>query len=155
MFLDTRATTAPSLAPHARGLAPEDLHLLERALRAWIEDPSGPDTLTIGRDDPVTVPLEHALAHLRRSTEPLTPAHRRALGLGRGATLATAAAELLQACVAADGPRCRSFRAARYFLAGLPRPDMDDGPRDGARAVGGPSLSGSLALVTVRRPRRA
>jgi hypothetical protein len=42
-----------------------------------------------------------------------------------GVTIATAIAHLLHATIALDGPRCRSFRSATYYLRRLNHLDPD------------------------------
>jgi len=144
MFKDLR-TRIPSLA--SRDLAPRDatvrpfappertsagpgLHLQAVGLRAWIEGPAKPEVLLVGPGAQIAVPLERALQCLLSSDEPLAPAHGRALGLADDASIATAASRLLEARFSPYGPRCRSFRAASYFLVGLARLEEEDATTD-------------------------
>lgn len=111
---------------------------LEVAFLQWLEGRSRSDVLRIGPPSDVTLPLEQALERLRRSTEPLTPLSAHRLGLAHGAPIGTAADRLLYARCAPQGPRCRSFRSASYYLYGLAR--IGD---DGLSLVPDPSAAGA------------
>jgi len=85
----------------------------------------------------VAIPLGAALRVLSTSTRPLAPARGESLGLPADVTLGAAATALLQACEDPDGPRCRSYRSATYFLIGLALllavdEDVEDTPADGS-----------------------
>jgi hypothetical protein len=99
---------------------------LELAFRAWVDDPTRPDVLSVGQDGDTSIALEQALALLVDSTAPLAPSSGRTLGLDHGACIGLAARRLLQARIHPDGPRCRSFRAAAFYLAGIARLEAGD-----------------------------
>jgi len=115
--------------------------LLAGSFRAWVEGQTKADELVVGTRDPVVVPLELALRDLATSTQPLAPARGEALGLDDGATIGAAATLLLQACADPDGPRCRSYRSASYYLMGLAL--LDAGGEDTTRSEGAPHTNGS------------
>jgi hypothetical protein len=95
---------------------------LEAGFRTWVEGHAKADVVVVGcrgrGSDPVAVPLAAALRVLSSSTRPLAPARGESLWLPADVTLGAAAAALLYACEDPDGPRCRSYRAATYFLIG-------------------------------------
>jgi hypothetical protein len=101
---------------------------LELAFRAWVEGPTRPDIVTLGDGDGdgVAIALEQVLEALLESKAPLAPARGRTLGLDHGACIALAARRLLDARLDPGGPRCRSFRAATYYLSGLSRIEAGD-----------------------------
>ena len=99
---------------------------LEDAFVAWAHDPAKPDVVDLGQHR--EVPMVELSRHLLGSQATLAASASVQVGLPPGVTIATAVAELLQATAAADGPRCRSFRAASYYLRGLVRLDDDDLP---------------------------
>lgn len=108
--------------PSVRAPGPR-LDELEDAFRVWTHDPAKPDVVYLGQlGDVPMVELSH---RLRGSEATLAEAACAQLGLPPGATIATAVAALLHATDAPDGPRCRSFRAASYYLRGLARLDPD------------------------------
>lgn len=63
--------------------------------------------------------------HLGESRATLAASACVQIGLPPGVTIAAAVAALLHATIDPDGPRCRSFRAASYYLRGLARLDAD------------------------------
>ncbi|GEM_PF-5219735 len=65
-------------------------------------------------------PPEGLLERLSTIDRPMHPATSLELGLGRSSTYARAARLLLWARHTPEGPRCRSFRSAYYFLADAP-----------------------------------
>jgi len=101
------------------------LDLREIEFRAWIDGTAKPDKLVVTNGTRSEVPLAHALRSLLASDAPLAPARGHALGLDDDESLATAAALLLHACIDPEGPRCRSFRAASYYLVGLAKLEAD------------------------------
>jgi hypothetical protein len=109
--------------------APARLDELEDAFLAWIHDPVKPDVVALGPDR--TVSMLTLSRHLKRSSATLAPAACTQLGLPADVTIATAATELLHATVDPDGPRCRSFRSASYYLRSLIRLDADRRPGSG------------------------
>ena len=100
-----------------------DLDELEHAFHAWAHDPAKPDVVDLGRHGEVS--MVALSRHLGASRSTLAASACLQIGLPRGVTIATAVAELLHATVDPDGPRCRSFRAATYYLRGLARLDAD------------------------------
>ncbi|GEM_PF-3803810 len=96
---------------------------LEDAFCAWAHDPAKPDVVDLDQHGQV------AMAELSRrlgGSQATLPASACVqIGLPPGVSIATAVAELLHATVDPDGPRCRSFRAASYYLCGLARLDTD------------------------------
>jgi hypothetical protein len=118
---------------------------LEDGFRSWVEGHAKPDLLVVrdrGRgSEPVAIPLEAALRVLSTSTRPLAPARGESLGLPTDVTLGAAATALLQAREDPDGPRCRSYRSATYFLIGLALLAVDehleDKPADGSNMARG------------------
>lgn len=100
-----------------------DLDELEDAFLAWAHGPAKPDVVDLGVDG--TVSMAELSRQLADSQATLPASACTQLGMPPGATFATAAAELLHATVDADGPRCRWFRAASYYLRGLIRLDDD------------------------------
>jgi hypothetical protein len=115
--------------------------LLEAAFRKWIEGSAKGDMLVIGSRGTAPVSLERALRCLATSMRPLAPTPGAALGLNDDVTVGTAATVLLNARTDPDGPRCRSYRAASYFLIGQAHLASDEGSESSssAPAAGGPS----------------
>ena len=96
---------------------------LEDAFRAWVHDPAKPDVVDLGQHR--EVPMVELLRRLGDSRATLGASACVPIGLPPGVTIAMAVAALLHATVDPDGPRCRSFRAASYYLRGLARLDAD------------------------------
>jgi hypothetical protein len=119
MFRDSPTSTQSDARP-AGATALPGLHLLEAAFREWVDGDEKPEMLIVGSNQ-VAIPLEEALERLRLSTELLAPARGHVLGLDREASVAAAAGKLLRACTDPDGPRCRSFRSASYYLSDAAR----------------------------------
>ena len=105
------------------------LDVLEDAFCAWAHDPAKPDVVDLGQDGEVAM-VELSL-RLGGSQATLPASACVQIGLPPDVTIATAVAELLRATVDPDGPRCRSFRAASYYLRGLARLDADLRPGTG------------------------
>lgn len=110
-----------SLLDHPSSVAslPVSLDELEDAFQAWLEAPAKPDVIDLG--DQGELPMVELARYLGASQATLAASACVQVGLPPGATMATAAAELLHATVDPEGPRCRSFRAASYYLRGLAR----------------------------------
>ena len=102
---------------------------LEDAFCAWVRDPAKPDVVGLGPHGQVA--MVELSRRLGGSPATLDASGCGQLGLPSGVSIATAVAALLHATVDADGPRCRSFRAACYYLRGLARLDADLRPDDG------------------------
>jgi hypothetical protein len=124
------STASPPSSPLEDPTDAPSLTVLEDGFRRWVEGRSRPEMLHLGDDPAVHLPLEQVLRRLTASTEPLWPADGRRLGLAADVRIADAAQRLLHARLDPGGPRCRSFRAASYFLVGLAHitvDDLDDG----------------------------
>jgi hypothetical protein len=129
------STTASPTSPPEEATGEPSLTVLEDAFRRWVEGRVRPETLSIGRDPAVDLPMELVLRRLTSSTAPLRPTDGRRLGLAADVCVAEAAERLLQARLDPSGPRCRSFRAASYFLVGLARIAVDDPDDEGTSVV--------------------
>ena len=112
----------------------ERLDELEDAFVAWAHDPAKPDVVDLGQHGEVS--MVELSRRLGASQATLAPSACVQIGLQPGVSIATAVAELLRATVDPDGPRCRSFRAASYYLRGLARLDVDLRPVTGYRGSG-------------------
>lgn len=112
---------------------------LEDHFLVWAESPEKPDVVELGQRRAL---LMTTLARrLARSTRPLTPAAALQLGLSPDTTIAVAADELLMATINPDGPRCRSYRAASFFLRG--RAQLEADLEAGLEADVGPQSNGA------------
>ena len=100
-----------------------DLDELELAFHTWAHDPDKPDVVDLERHGEVA--MVDLARELGASPSRLAASACEQLGLPYGVTVGTAANELLHATVDPDGPRCRSFRSASYYLRGLIRLDAD------------------------------
>jgi hypothetical protein len=125
MFKSLPDHDAPA-AYHDREPAGRSLRHSEAAFRDWVDGIARPDVLTVGPRPCAEMPLEQLLASLQSSTALLAPARGRAIGLDDRVSVADAATELLHVRFDPKGPRCRSFRAASYYLAGLARLETED-----------------------------
>ena len=114
-----------SLLDHPSSVHSSALRLdeLEDAFCAWAHDPAKPDVVDLGQHG--EVPMVELSRRLEGSRATLAASACVQIGLPPDVTIATAVAELLHATVDPDGPRCRSFRAASYYLCGLARLDAD------------------------------
>jgi hypothetical protein len=106
-------------AADSRAHHPDELEL---AFRHWADSTDHPDAVHVGHR---ALPMADLARLLSRSHGELPAATCVGLGLRPGATIATAATTLLWATVDPEGPRCRSFRAATFFLRGLALLDAD------------------------------
>ncbi|MFP4148699.1 MAG: hypothetical protein ACLFUG_10705 [Nitriliruptoraceae bacterium] len=111
---------SPDQDSHDRRTCFDELPALEAVLRTWIQGRARPDIVLIDPDRGVQVSLDELLRELRASSTPLGTGYAASLGLPADATVGEAAAALLAARHDVDGPRCRSFRSASYFLNRLP-----------------------------------
>jgi hypothetical protein len=93
---------------------------VEQACLIWLADPSSADELMLADGDQ-PVPLGRALGELSLSERPLPAETAASIGLPDGNTFGHVAAELLLAVKDPAGPRCRSFRAAVFYLRDLDR----------------------------------
>jgi hypothetical protein len=105
---------------------------LEDAFCAWAHDPAKPDVVDLAQHG--EIPMVELSRRLGGSPATLTASACAQIGLPPGVTIEAAVAELLHATVDPDGPRCRSFRAASYYLRGLAH--LGDDFRPVARSVG-------------------
>jgi len=124
MFRDLLPRVRPAPRQDDRCTGPS-LALLEAAFVDWVDGWARPDVLIVGGVAGSIIPLDQALVALRASTLRLDPAHGRLLGLAGAASVGHAAERLLHARLDPDGPRCRSFRAAGYYLIGLAHLESD------------------------------
>ncbi len=92
----------------------------EQAFLTWLAAPTSTDELTLAGDDEPE-PLARVLGELSLSSRVLAAGTAARLGLPDGTTIGHAAVELLLAVENPAGPRCRSFRAAVYYLRDLDR----------------------------------
>lgn len=98
---------------------------LEQVFRAWADDQTHPDVIPAGPHRGMSMT---ELAHLLGASDATLSAVTSAgLGLSSSTTIGTASSSLLWATVDPDGPRCRSFRAATFFLRGLVLLDAEPG----------------------------
>lgn len=120
-LLRTDNTLSSSLppAPPASASTPRQ-RAAEHAFLDWLAQPTSTDELPLATGDGPE-PLAPILGELSLSKR-LLPAQTAArLGLPEGTTLGHAAVEVLLAVKDPAGPRCRSFRAAVYYLRDLDR----------------------------------
>lgn len=96
---------------------------LEDAFREWAHDPAKPDVVDLDRQR--QIPMVELARRVQSSQATLDSFACMQIGLPAGVTIATAAATLLHATVHPDGPHCRSFRAASYYLRGLAHINID------------------------------
>ena len=108
--------------PPARSTA-SSLDAFEDDFLDWLHDPVMPEVIAAGRDGEIA--MVDLCRDLAGSPTTLSVLDARRIGLSAGATVGTAATALLHATVDPQGPRCRSFRAARYYLRGLANLDTD------------------------------
>lgn len=122
--------SGPNRAPTRRSSTSTPHRLAaEQAFLSWLTEPTSADEVTVSRtEDPE--PLARVLGELSLSGRVLPAETAAGLGLPAGATVGQAAAELLITVRDPAGPRCRSFRAAVYYLRDLDRGrfiEPDDG----------------------------
>ncbi len=106
-------------APRSSASTPRR-HPAEQAFLVWLAEPTGVDELPVdGTED--REPLARVLGELSLSERILPAETAAAMGLPGGTTVGHAASELLLAVKDPAGPRCRSFRAAVFYLRGRDR----------------------------------
>jgi hypothetical protein len=110
--------SAPAPVPWSSASTPRR-RAVEQACLDWLAEPTSADELVVAGDEE-GVPLSGVLGELRRSGRPLPAETAASIGLPVGTTVGHAAVELLAVRDPA-GPRCRSFRAAVYYLRDLDR----------------------------------
>lgn len=122
--------SGPSQAASRRSTASTSHRLAaEKAFLVWLTGPTSVDEVTVSRNEEPE-PLARVLGELSLSGRVLPAESAAGIGLPAGATVGRAAAELLIAVRDPAGPRCRSFRAAVYYLRDLDRGrsvEPDDG----------------------------
>lgn len=114
-----RVRTGPA-APRSRGrssdgAAADALSEAEASFRGWLTSPAKPEFVPAGATGGSTS-LTEILKQLVVSPRELPVEMAQELGMRPGATLGYAAAELLLAVTDPEGPRCRSYRSAAYYL---------------------------------------
>jgi len=92
----------------------------EQAFLAWLAEPTSADQLPV-TDGDRPEPLAQILGELSLSRRLLPSETAAGLGLPADASVGHAATEVLLAVKDPAGPRCRSFRAAVFYLRGLDR----------------------------------
>ncbi len=113
----------PTLAPSPVRSSASQLGEFEAAFTAWADDPAKPDAVDLGQRGAMS--MVELSRQLVGSSATLATSACAQIGLPPGTAIVTAAGALLRATVDPDGPRCRSFRAACYYLRGLSRLDAD------------------------------
>jgi hypothetical protein len=93
---------------------------VEQACLVWLAEPTSADELVLTEGDE-TVPLSRALGELSLSERQLPAEMAASIGLPEGTAFGHVGAELLLAVKDPAGPRCRSFRAALFYLRDLDR----------------------------------
>lgn len=107
---------------------------LEAAFMRWLTDPVGADEVRLDGQDRPPSPMRQVLEALRCSVRPLPGEVAATLGLPAGTPIGQAVSELREAVDDPRGPRCRSHRAAVFYLRGLDRTalaagEAERGPR--------------------------
>ena len=115
--------------------APEtaDRGELEAAFQRWLVEPLAADEVHLDGRGPSPRALGEVLEVLCTSRRPLSDPAAAMLGMPAGTTISQAARELQHAVEDPTGPRCRSYRAAVYYLQGLSRIAL--AVSDGAEAL--------------------
>ena len=109
-------------APSATWSAgPPSVSDLETAFMGWLADPVLADELRLDDRDASPTPMRQVLDSLCSSVRPLPGEVAATLGMPAGTTIGHAASELRLAVEHPAGARCRSHRAAAYYLRGLDR----------------------------------
>ena len=112
------STTGASPDGAAPGASLQDL---EAVFLRWLVDPVDADGLRVDGDDRSPRPLRQVMDALAVSHRSLPPEVADRFGLASGTTVGRVATELRRAVEDPDGPRCRSYRSAAYYLRGLDR----------------------------------
>ena len=122
--LHTATVLEPAHCPTPPATGPDPgtaLTRLETAFLGWVVDPLEADEVRLDDHERSHRPLREVLEALSSSTRPLPGEAAAALGLPADTTIGQAADELRHAVADPAGPRCRSHRAAAYYLRGLDR----------------------------------
>jgi hypothetical protein len=109
----------PAPTPKA-SVDPPHASNIEEAFVSWLLEPTSADELRLSDGDGHE-PLSPVLGELTASRRALPAVTAAGLGWPDGATVGHVAAELLIAVKDPAGPRCRSYRAALYYLRDLDR----------------------------------
>jgi hypothetical protein len=107
--------------PSTRPTLPPSLAELETVFIRWLADPVTSDEVRLDGGHGPLLPMRPVLDALIASTRPLSAETAAALGMPAGTTVGHAASELRLAVDDPAGPRCRSYRAAAYYLQELDR----------------------------------
>jgi hypothetical protein len=107
--------------PSTRPTLPPSLGELETAFIRWLADPVTSDEVRLDGGHGPLLPMRPVLDAVSASTRPLSGEAAATLGMPAGTTIGHAASELRLAVDDPAGPRCRSYRAAAYYLRGLDR----------------------------------
>lgn len=114
--------SAPGHAPSATWSAtPPAVGDLETAFVDWLADPVFANELRLDGCDGPPTPMRQVLDALCSSVRALPAEAAATLGMPAGTTIGHAASELRLAVEHPAGPRCRTYRAAAYYLRGLDR----------------------------------
>ena len=98
---------------------------LETAFQRWLTEPLEADEIRLDDQERSPIPLRHVLGALGTSRRPLPGEVATTLGMPAGTSIGQAATELRHAVEHPAGPRCRSYRAAAYYLRDLDRIALD------------------------------
>lgn len=107
--------------PSAPSIPSPSLGELETAFIGWFADLVTSDEVHPDGDAGSPFPMRAVLDALGTSTHPLSDEVAGTLRMPTGTTVGHAASELRLAVDDPAGPRCRSYRAAAYYLRGLDR----------------------------------
>lgn len=122
--LSETSVVEPALGPpplETGPIAQVSVSDLEAAFMRWLTDPVGADDVRLEGPDGSPSPMRHVLDPLCSSGRPLPGEVAAALGMPAGTPIGHAVSELRLAVDDPTGPRCRSHRAAAYYLRGLDR----------------------------------
>lgn len=114
-----RAAVAGAVGTRNPGSTAPDRGDVEQIFLDWLADPTKPDSLRLDAADGPPTPLTELLGRLCTSPRRLPAAAATTLGLSPRARIGDAATQLLLAVKDPAGPRCRSYRAAAYYLRDL------------------------------------
>ena len=98
--------------------APTERLRAEQCILDWLANPTKPDKAQ-PEGDAAATPLTTLLGRVCTSSRELPTEAAAMLGMPDGVTIGAAAAELVLAVNDPAGPRCRSYRAAVYYLHDL------------------------------------
>lgn len=112
-----RCPTPPATGPTSQ----TSLTGLETAFERWLADPESADEIRLADHGRSPRPLQEVIEALRASRRPLSGEAATTLGMPVGTTIGQAATELRRAVDDPAGPRCRSYRAAAYYLRDIDR----------------------------------